>query len=336
MMYKVIIVDDELPAIGEIVELLKEFDNYDVKGGFTNYIEVLNNIKDIKPDIAILDIHIPVMNGIELASKIMDESPGTQVIFATAFDQYAIEAFELSAVDYILKPVKKERLSKALYKAIRNIHIVDHPNEEKNSVFSEQIKLLGKLQVKSENGIVKWNTAKVEELFAYLLLRRGKIISKYNIYADIFPEADEERAKKYLHTCIYQLRKTLKNYNMETVFELKNVDDGYILKSNKITVDLEQFKEIALEAVKNKDIAELWKVDEMYTGDFLDKFDALWIDEERQALKMIYDKVCKLLIRELYGNKDYNKAIEYMDKLLMKDSTNKEYVRIKAKILEKI
>tara|TARA_R110001592_G_scaffold363109_2_gene680421 strand:- start:110295 stop:111014 length:720 start_codon:yes stop_codon:yes gene_type:complete len=107
---KVIIVDDEPLAISVVEEYLKDYD-VEVLATCLNGFEAIKAIQEHQPDLVFLDIQMPKVNGFELL-EILENKP--KVIFATAFDQFAIKAFEHQAVDYLLKPFSKERFAKAM------------------------------------------------------------------------------------------------------------------------------------------------------------------------------------------------------------------------------
>jgi len=114
MNYKTILIDDEPLAISRLKRLLAKFsDVFQIIDHATNGQEGLEKIEEQKPDLIFLDIEMPLMNGFELLAA-LDYMP--MVIFCTAFDQYAIQAFEENSVDYLLKPVEKERLEKTVDK----------------------------------------------------------------------------------------------------------------------------------------------------------------------------------------------------------------------------
>jgi two-component system LytT family response regulator len=110
---KAIVVDDERLARKELINLLKAHDDIEIAGEAANAEEALDLIRDTDPDIVFLDIQMPGRNGFELLEE-LERVP--QVIFVTAFDEYALKAFEVSALDYLLKPVETERLAQAIDK----------------------------------------------------------------------------------------------------------------------------------------------------------------------------------------------------------------------------
>jgi len=116
---KVLIVDDEQPARDRLRQILADEDAYDVVGEAGNGIEAMEVAGRVCPDIVLLDIRMPGMDGIETAHHLnsMDQPPA--VVFTTAYDEYAIDAFEARAIGYVLKPVRRARLTGALAQATR-------------------------------------------------------------------------------------------------------------------------------------------------------------------------------------------------------------------------
>ena len=112
-MLKAIIIDDELYAREELNELLVETNQVQVIEQCSNAIEGLKAINSLKPDVVFLDIHMPQISGLELLSM-LDQETMPKVVFVTAYDEYAVKAFEDNAFDYLLKPVESCRLLKTL------------------------------------------------------------------------------------------------------------------------------------------------------------------------------------------------------------------------------
>ena len=115
----VLIVDDEAPARVRLRQLLEEDGAHTVVGEAGNGKRALELAAELKPDVVLMDIRMPGLNGIETAHHLNTFENPPAVIFATAYDEYAIEAFEASAIGYVLKPVRRERLDQALELAKR-------------------------------------------------------------------------------------------------------------------------------------------------------------------------------------------------------------------------
>jgi two-component system response regulator AlgR len=116
---KILIVDDEKPARDRLARMVSELPQHELIGQAVNGLEALGMTQAMEPDIVLLDIRMPGMDGIEAARHLakLDQPPA--VIFTTAFSDHALEAFETHAVDYLLKPVKQDRLQAAMDAAVR-------------------------------------------------------------------------------------------------------------------------------------------------------------------------------------------------------------------------
>ena len=117
-MIKIIIIDDEAPARDLIRHYLQTYPDMDIVGEADNGFTAMKLIREENPQLIFLDVQMPKLTGFEML-ELMDVLPA--IIFSTAFDQYAIRAFELSAVDYLLKPYSKERFDAAIQKALARI-----------------------------------------------------------------------------------------------------------------------------------------------------------------------------------------------------------------------
>ncbi|HEX4676282.1 MAG TPA: LytTR family DNA-binding domain-containing protein [Steroidobacteraceae bacterium] len=116
---KVLIVDDELPARERLKSLLVEIPDTEVVGEASNGEQSLTRAYELTPDVVLLDVRMPGMDGIEVAQHLNALVEPPAVIFTTAFDEYAVNAFEAHAVGYLLKPIRKEKLAAALERAGR-------------------------------------------------------------------------------------------------------------------------------------------------------------------------------------------------------------------------
>ena len=118
MSINTIIVDDEKPAREELAFLLKGFPDINVIGQGKNGVEAVSLIKEHAPDLVFLDVKMPGLDGFGVLKKIVERKMKMpHVVFATAFDQYAVQAFDVNAVDYVLKPFDKARIAKAIARA---------------------------------------------------------------------------------------------------------------------------------------------------------------------------------------------------------------------------
>src|SRR5437667_6202078 len=118
---KAVLVDDEPLARDELGYLLGRVGGVEVVGQAGNGVEALTAIDRLQPDVVFLDVQMPGLTGFEVARRMVDKRAASHIIFVTAYDQHAIEAFEVNAVDYLLKPVDPSRLEMAVDRARRRI-----------------------------------------------------------------------------------------------------------------------------------------------------------------------------------------------------------------------
>jgi DNA-binding LytR/AlgR family response regulator len=114
-----LLLDDEMPSLSYLKMLCEQIAEIEVVRAFDNSINFLDALKNLEFDICILDIEMPNINGLQIANLLN----GKPVIFTTAYSEYAVDAFDLDAVDYLRKPLKLERLQKAVQKAIKRMKI---------------------------------------------------------------------------------------------------------------------------------------------------------------------------------------------------------------------
>jgi two-component system, LytTR family, response regulator AlgR len=116
---RVLIVDDEAPARERLKRLLEEIEDCELSGEASNGQEALTLCQQQQPDVLLLDVRMPGLSGIDVAQHLNALAEPPAVIFTTAFDEYALDAFEAEAIGYLLKPVRKEKLARALRHAAR-------------------------------------------------------------------------------------------------------------------------------------------------------------------------------------------------------------------------
>jgi len=138
MQINTIIVDDEKPARDELAFLLKAFPEISVIGQGKNGLEAVSLIKEHTPDLVFLDVQMPGLDGFGVLQKLVERKLKVpHVVFATAFDHYAVQAFDVNAVDYVLKPFDKARISKAIQKAKKEIEAHTSPAERLEQLVSQ-------------------------------------------------------------------------------------------------------------------------------------------------------------------------------------------------------
>ena len=291
---RAILVEDELQPLQHLKKLLENNkEGIEVIGAYLNPLEAEDMIKQLQPDIIFLDIEMPGLNGLQLGERIQEACPDIEIVFVTAFDKYAVQAFQLYAIDYIMKPINLERLTMTVER-VRTLH--SQRLSKKQSIVNVR-PLLGcfhSLSLQWSDGkveTIKWRTAKAQELFAYLLHHRGQVIYRDTILELLWPDFDLARGSKQLYTTIYHIRQTLKNYELEEItISRQQLDIGYRLDMGTIQIDTDLWSERVVTAtsptVNTVEIHEQLLL--AYEGDYFGKHGYLWAEGERERLRRLW------------------------------------------------
>jgi len=156
---RAIIIEDEELGRELIKNYLKDNEQIDIIAECENGFEGIKQIQELKPDLIFLDIQMPKLNGFEML-EILDEKP--EIIFTTAYNQYAIQAFELNAIDYLLKPFSRDRLYDALEKASQRLSSKENQDDRIGKLIQQPLdEVLERVVVKSNHKI---NVIPVEKI----------------------------------------------------------------------------------------------------------------------------------------------------------------------------
>lgn len=289
---KAIIVDDERLALKKLESLLTEPIDQDIHfeeiRTFQDPQRAIEAARDETFHLAFLDIEMPEINGFELAERLLLVQPHLHIVFVTAYQEYAVKAFELNALDYLLKPVHVRRLTMTMQRIAKSIATV--PTEQ-SGTSQGMICCLQNLHYIDQKGEVQffpWKTLKAQELFAYLVLNRNKPVSKQTLIDILWPEYDNTRSTTQLHTAIYQIRKMIKNLGLD--LEIKYKDERYRLVWGDIKLDVEEWENAVRNApaVASKTLKTHLSIITRYSGGFLEEHSYLWAEYEQERLQMIW------------------------------------------------
>lgn len=315
-MIKTILVDDEKHAIKNLERLLIKYENIEIVEGFTNINEAFEAIKKINIDLVFLDIEMPNMNGIEAAEKIFKINHEVQIVFVTAYNHYAVEAFEVDAVDYIMKPVLKRRLDKTIERIIKRY---SNTIQEKIEKINNKIICFKSFRWIHNGEIIKWRTSKTKELIAYFIHNKGKFVHKDKIIETLWPDKHEKQATTILHTSVYYIRKTLKTMGIDKA--ITYADEMYKLNLAEIYCDIDDFNRIINDkrSIDSENIKIFEKAVELYVGDYFEENDFIWARNEQERISKKYENILKQMANFYMKQKKYNKTIEYLKKILEKE-----------------
>jgi len=151
MSLRAVVVDDEQLAREELCYMLEKMDNIEVIGQAGNGLEAVGIVERLTPDVLFLDVQMPGLNGFEVAHRLIQNGSSPNIVFVTAFDRHAIEAFEVNAVDYLLKPIESARLQQAVERARKRVT----PDAPLNDQVERIVQLMSERQSKRERVAVK-------------------------------------------------------------------------------------------------------------------------------------------------------------------------------------
>lgn len=235
---KFLIIDDEPILLNYLAQLLYEIDENNIIEKFENSEDLLNFIEnnDYVPDVAMLDIEMSCINGLELARRLKAISPTTKIIFVTAYPQYSIDAINTAyANGYILKPVIKYDIVK----------ILNHINNDNKNDKCLKVRCFGNFEVFYNDKPIKFESPQSKELFAFLIDRQGAVVSTRDIANVLASDKPYDRnVKNTITKTISRLRSTFKSINCEDVLiksfnalsvDISKIDCDYInyVKGNK-------------------------------------------------------------------------------------------------------
>ncbi len=343
-MLKAILVDDEILALKMMEHLLKPYkENIMLVGEFTGYKEAIRMCEQQVIDLAFIDVKIHGTNGIDLSEKLLKINPQINIVFVTAFQQYAVKAFEINAVDYLLKPVSKERFQKTMERILTSKKLFECLNSNIGRVFSPKDKLyrilcFGGLKIitgSQEKKPIFWRTAKAAELFAFLVHYKGKLVHKNKIIEALWPDIDPKKASMLLHTSIYSIRKMLKSMGIDGCVIYRN--SSYLFDPEKFYFDTDAFEEILeLTDINEENIHIAEKIFDLYKGDYFGGEDYVWAEVERERYFEGYIRILNM-VSEYYESKQlYSEAEKYLKLIIQENALLDEIHKRLMKLYMKI
>ncbi|MCH3964404.1 MAG: response regulator [Clostridium sp.] len=328
---KAVVVEDEKPIL-KLMEMFINRNKYlEVIGGYTDSREALDGIFKLSPDVVFVDIEMPYINGVELAKQVKNFDEDIQIVFVTAYERYALQAFEVDAVNYILKPITEEDINTTVKRLLKNY------GRRKNisaKIRKNEILCLGGFKVygSSGNEIVRWSTSKVQELFAYFICNRGEETDRWNLCDMLWPDSPPKNAEHNLYSTIYRLKNVLKNVGIYNVIYYKSGNYSVDFTEFRCDAwDFEDFIEIHIEA-DSKNIGDYVDAVNLYKGILFGNEDYVWNNELNEKLLRYYLLEVKNIARYYMKEKSYNKSEEYLKKAISKNPFDEEAYELMMKV----
>lgn len=318
-MFNAIIIDDEKPALDVLKLLLEKTGQICVAGSFLSAADALAEMQNQKPDVAFLDIEMPDISGLELAEKIIDSGLDIEIVFVTAYDKYALEAFRVNAIDYILKPFSLDDITQAITRLKK---VKPLPAVSQMPADTGRINCFGRLSVYGAGNreAVKWRTSKTEELFAFMLQNLNIEVAKWKITQVLWPECEaEKQLNTNLYTTVYKVKKTLLSANIK--FNFTFINGRYKLELPDAYIDVSEFKtitddEIALSAAS---IERYKKALSLYEGNYLEENAYLWSQSKAEQYLIRYRSLVSEFVKYYTAKTDYANAEKILQRAVTKE-----------------
>lgn len=293
---RVVLIDDERLALQFLRKKLEvDIGGVEVVGMFTDPADALAKGAALRPDAIFLDIQMPEINGLQLGSKLQELGLAAEIVFVTGYDRYAVQAFELYALDYVMKPVETARLRNTVQRLERLLGMSGEQRRQPQA--DHEACLIGcfnRISFQLPGGqpqYAKWRTSKAQELFAYLLHQRGIPVERETLFELLWPDFDRARAAQQLYTTIYHIRQTLKQIGVRSVaISSSGLDTGYVLELGRTRLDIQEWED-GVKALGEPDGSRLGDYERMldaYKGDYLGHLEYVWAEHERERLRRLW------------------------------------------------
>lgn len=325
-MLRVMLVDDEEPVLDLLERLLGANGNVEICGKFIRPEEAIGKVRTEPIDAVFLDIQMPGINGIEAAEYLMEAAPGIEIVFVTAYNQYAIDAFELSAVDYLLKPPAPDRLRKTVERLLRKRELDKSGGRtvkgETGAAKKAGFYSFGRFEWIADGltgEAVKWRRSKERELMAYLVHNRNQFVPKEKIMEDLWPAANPEQATTFLHTCVYNIRKKMNSLGCKEMLEYR--ENGYRLMLRDLWCDTDEFERIACSGreIDSGNIGEFEAIAKLYKGNYMEEDGFCWAHEAMEELKNAYIALMKRMADYYISMNKHQSAASCLRSALKRD-----------------
>ncbi|WP_084681202.1 response regulator [Desulfospira joergensenii] len=333
---RAILIDDDQLALKILAHELDRYPDIEVEGLFTDPLEALERIKKIKPDVVFLDINMPQLIGLDAASQIKDINPNTEIVFVTSHNQYAVDAFAVDALDYLVKPISENRLAKTIQKISGKTQTLDrrrNPLSQPGEIL--EIRCFGHFQIQWKGKPpITWRSALTRELAAFLIQNRGKKMSKERILEELWPEDNPKTSVARLYSGMHYIRKALESYNIKR--DMVELSGKYFIKLGPgIKPDTALFEEAVSKIDDHTDILTLEAMENLYTGEYLEEESWLWAYPERERINNLYTRFAIRLVEKYLDLLSYEKAEILLLKAFEKNPYEEQITSLLLQIYKK-
>ncbi|MEK5464244.1 response regulator [Paenibacillus sp. FSL R7-0210] len=328
-MYTAVILEDEIPALDLLEVLVSRHESFTISGTFTNPAEALEQLPELQPDIIFLDVEMPQMNGLELALRIREGSEQAHIVFTTGHTHYAVKAFDVQALDYIVKPVIPKAIERVYNRLARQQPSRSMPERAAAAtpVPAPTVTGFGRLEVRNaDHQLLQFPTRISEELFAYLLCHPNREADKWKLSELLWPDMDGERVLRNLHTAIYRVKRVMEAGGLP--MRIKKTSEGYTLDTGEFVYDVMQYQQTGrLLTGERLDLEQLEKLFSLYRGPLFQGKPYVWKISLEENYRLIYEKLSIRLISEAISGGALQAAEDRFYACLLAEPQNEEFYR---------
>lgn len=316
---RAILVDDERLSLQYLKKMLEcDVGTVEVVGAYSDPYQVLENARMLQPDAAFLDIHMPEIDGLRLGAQLQKSVPGIQLVFVTGYEHCALEAFELHALDYIMKPVRLERLKQTVSRLKeREAGDQERFSEPEPPVLCCFNKLRYQWPGQAPEAI-EWRSDKAEELFAYLLHHRNRVAGTSELIQLLWPELEPSRAAQQLYIMLDHVREALRSSPLDGVtLTCGDSEGGCMLSIGNVRLETEEWerKLKQLGDLTVQSLADYEDVLKRYAGHYHANPDYVWARQEQERLKRLWLEHAGRLSRYYVEQGDIRKAVRVQQRI---------------------
>jgi Response regulator containing CheY-like receiver and SARP domains len=288
-MLRIAAVDDEMHALQRFKRMVVKIKELELCGLFESGEELLAYLKEHPLDAIFLDIEMPDVNGLQLCEQVLDLNENIDIIFVTAFNQYAVEAFELQAIDYIMKPFTEERFHKTVRRLLKTQKTYLAPRKP-------FIQCFGDFEVFLDGEAIQWKNSKAKEILAFLVHKEGVPVNGEKIADAVWPEYDAQKSKTNFHANTYLLRRRLAEAGISQILE--NSRGNYRVITEEVDCDLYELKKIVKgNHIKSKE--EYALIERLSQKEYMEENGYSWTYSRAVQL----DEICKISMDNFKENK---------------------------------
>ncbi len=335
-MYRIIVVDDEMLALKRFEHIVQKENRVKLVESFSDGLEALEYVKENTIDIAFLDIEMPEINGLELANRMLEVDPYINIMFVTAYDQYALDAFKAHAIGYMLKPLDITAFSEQISQFAKTKEPRKLDSHSASATLKSKkliVRFLGQslcYDESSPNTPISFRTAKANELFALLVHYYKTPLSKFTILDTLFPDADYDKANKLFYVSCSYLRSAFSKLDYPDMLLRDN--DNYRINTDALDCDY-----IKLLDAENKlstlSTEELETLASYCNGEYLMGKSYDWAIETKAYVETLTRKLLFTLSNKYYAENKQMEAISSLEKYIMNDPYNEDMITKLVKLL---